>query len=548
MNTTTPYHIIISDAGSNKETIDYLDTLKGIDVLKTSARRSFSETCNAGIRHSYNPYVAILNSDLIVSKDWLKNILDKFKSNPDVCAIGPLSNCDQHWLHEEELKLDDSLSLHPGMTIQELGDKQELLDKKMVEWNQAHKNQFALNDWIAAYCVVFKREALNKVGLFDTHFLNGCEDLDLCRRLSMSGYKMGRALDSFVFHFGGVSRGAYQNENKDKYDKEDVANHQMYKDKWAKKRLIIYTGPAWEKWNEAKVLTGLGGSETWAVMLANAFADNDWDVTILNDIEQKEITSHGVKYAPYQEMQDVLQYQYLDMFISSRTVDPYKTHINALKRYVMVHDVFINQDQNLQFPDQIDRIYYLSDWHKDFLINYHKNIPKDKLFKTHNGVDFNLYKDIVPKQNQMVWSSSLDRGLDTLIEMVPRIKALVPDFTLIVAYGLYNWKEAAKSRGSKEELAKISNIEHLLSSTEGVVYKGRVSKAELASLQLSSKVWCYPTWFSETFCITAVENGLSRNAIVCTDLAGLKTTVGNAGILLELSDNYWCYSSWLLFD
>jgi len=66
----------------------------------------------------------------------------------------------------------------------------------------------------------------------------------------------------------------------------------------------------------------------------------------------------------------------------------------------------------------------------------------------------------------------------------------------------------------------------------GVEYRGRVDKKTLSTLQKESKVWLMPEWFAETFSISSVEAGLSKNPILSTDFAGLKTTVGSAGILL----------------
>jgi GT2 family glycosyltransferase len=98
LNTSSPYRIIISDAGSNEETWEYLRALKGITVLGASGeRKNFSETCNAGIVASNSKYFVILNSDVIVSKDWLKNMIHKMDTTSRLASCGVLSNCDRNW-------------------------------------------------------------------------------------------------------------------------------------------------------------------------------------------------------------------------------------------------------------------------------------------------------------------------------------------------------------------------------------------------------------------------------------------------------------------
>ena len=130
-----------------------------------------------------------------------------------------------------------------------------------------------------------------------------------------------------------------------------------------------------------------------------------------------------------------------------------------------------------------------------------------------------------------VWSSSLDRGLYQLLLALPRIRHFVPDFKVIVTYGTHNWEESLKQRPDPSGQILLDKIKELMKQP-GVDYRGRVSKKDLACLQCQVKVWVYPTWFWETFSITAVENGLAGNALIYTDCGGLSDTVGGAGVKL----------------
>lgn len=220
MNTLYPYHIIISDGGSNEETWEYLRTLKGITVIgDPKVRLSFSETCNAGIRASNTKYFVILNSDVIVSKCWLTSLVNKMESVNRLASCGVLSNCDRGWLHGVQgkpsypMELPESkIDLHPAMKINEISPHVEELYKFMENSNKMYKDKFVQQEWVAAYATIFARCAINEVGLFDTVYLNGCEDLDLMIRLSKFGYITGQAIDSFIFHFGGISRSSYERE------------------------------------------------------------------------------------------------------------------------------------------------------------------------------------------------------------------------------------------------------------------------------------------------------------------------------------------------
>ena len=565
LNTIHPFRIIISDAGSGDEVWEYLDTLKGIVILGSKGeRKTFSEACNDGIAASKSKYLAILNSDLIVSKGWLGNIVDKMDSEDRLAACGVLSNCDRGWLFDNpsipnspkyDMYLEESgTDLIPGMTIDQIKPHIDELYTFMDKSNKMHSGSFLEQEWVAAYATVFARSALDEVGYFDTIYSNGCEDLDLCRRLSLKGYRIGQAIDSFVFHFGGISRGAYQEENKEVYNAEDRRNYELYRDKWSRKHIVIWTGPAWEPWTRKEVDEGMAGSETWAAYIAESFAKRGYRVTIYNHLpeeyrEEPLITEYDVfdgmavdgnigkgtvTYRHYTNIEEDLKYELVDYFIMSRTVEPINLNIHSIKRYVMIHDIWLSPDRGYDIKSAyIDGYGYLSEWHKQFLIGHH-NMPENKMFLTANGVNLDLYSDVdtYSKINQIVYSSSPDRGLEMLLEVFPDLRKAIPDLKLVVAYGFHNWESSAKARNDSASLESIRKIKEALKQ-EGVSYVGRVSKEELANYQKQSKWWLYPTWFTETFCISAVENGLANNVLISTELAGLITTVGSAGELVS---------------
>jgi glycosyltransferase involved in cell wall biosynthesis len=352
-----------------------------------------------------------------------------------------------------------------------------------------------------------------------------------------------------------------------KYKQEDISNHiNLYK-KWTdidiqsgerppnildfskhKKRVVIWTGPAWEPWNKQKVDEGMAGSETWAAYIAREFVKKGFRTTIYNDLlsDSKDdvvldsvLDENGNKigdviYRDHTKIQEDVQYDVIDYFIASRSTEPLKLNIHSLRNYVMIHDIWLSPDKSYDVMTwRIQKYAYLSEWHKRFIMSHH-GIISDKMFLTANGQDFDLYKDVdkIVKKNQSVYSSSPDRGLYQLLKMLPDIREKIPDFELVVAYGFFNWESMAKMRGDTEGLKFIEEIKALMDQP-GVKYVGRISKKQLAQYEMESKIWLYPSWFTETFCITAVAAGLSKNTIVSTDLAGLQTTVGDAGVLLS---------------
>jgi len=549
-NTDGVYRIIVSDAGSNDETWNYLNSLIGVTVIGNKDKRlNYSQACNEGILKSYSKYFVILNSDVILSKGWLSNLINKMNTVPRLAACGVLSNCDRGWLNNVNgrpsynMRLESGIELVPAMKIGQfnIDDLYNFMEKSNIE----HKDKYTSQPWVAVYATMFARSAINEVGLFDINFKNGCEDLDLCVRLKKYNYEIGQAIDSFVFHFGGVSRGSYELEHNTVYREEDIYNHKYYKNKYEKERVIIYTGPAFERWNKTKVMSGMAGSETWATELASALSTKGFHVTVYNDLDIEDIgysiiEKDGEVYRHYSKLNEDIQYSHIDYFISSRSCDIYSNNIHCLNKYVMIHDIWLSQDANYDTKSwQVKKFAVLSDWHKEFVLSHHKSIPNNKIMLTANGKNLNEYKNVdkIEKKNRIFYSSSLDRGLLILLRMFPQIRKAIPDLELVIAYGLFNWEQAIKARGNlQHELDHINEIKELMKQP-GVNYVGRLSKVDLANIQMTCKAWLYPTWFWETFCITAVDAGLSKCAIVCSNLAGLKTTIGDAGVLIDGDSN-----------
>ena len=137
---------------------------------------------------------------------------------------------------------------------------------------------------------------------------------------------------------------------------------------------------------------------------------------------------------------------------------------------------------------------------------------------------------------RVIYSSSPDRGLQTLLEMWPAILKQEPEAELHTFYGFGNWEKSV-AMGLRTDIPWLSptalrQIKHLIRSLPRVHDHGSVSGTQLAGEMLVSGVWAYPTWFSETNCITAAEMQAAGCYCVTTPIAALNETVGASGTLV----------------
>lgn len=521
------YNIIVVNNGPDKNVHEYLEKQPDIVYIKTG-RMLFARAVNTGIKSGSSKYVMILNDDTIVSKGWLSNMVDLCEEHPEVGAIGPLSNCDKGWRHDYDINVN-GINLLPGQnTVEQIEPVLSNIYGFESPWHEVVER-----DWLALYCTLIPRSVIDKVGILDEKFTNSGEDTDYCTRIGKMGYKCVSLHDSFVFHFGAVGRKILEKEDPGSYQAADRATQAYLKEKWGRETVVIYTGPAWERWDFRNVDNGgIAGSETWATELARALSRLGYRVKVFADCPEQGIMDGDIEYLHYGSWGDWISQNWIDYFISSRTTDTLRFPVRAGKIYVMIHDVWLLSEKTQIFLDKVDKFCVLSDWHRDFVKNYH-SIPEDKLWLTSNGIDFSRFDGINVEREpyRLVYSSSPDRGLDTLLYLFDFMKAEIPELELHIYYGFDNWQASVRQKGDAAQKKKMEEIKAAMNKS-GVVYHGRIGQKELAKEFLRASLWAYPSDFEESFGITALEVQRAGVPVVASNYAGLRTTVGDSGILI----------------
>lgn len=290
---------------------------------------------------------------------------------------------------------------------------------------------------------------------------------------------------------------------------------------WGDKSVVFFASEAFEEWGPDSLKRGCGGSEEAIIQLAPRLVKLGWEVTVYNNCPKEE-TRDGVEWKRYENFnpRDVF-----NIIVGWRN-NPYYDKKVAVKRFIDVHDV-------------VDLKNYASDTLKDVTLlvksNYHRetftNIDNDDNFAIiPNGIDLKQFPKTEKTKNNLVWTSSYDRGLEFLLQMWPDIKREVPDVTLDCYYGfsLFDSTPWGRLPSGQQWKAKMQK----LLEQDGVTDHGRVGSNEVARAYLKADVWAYPTAFPEISCITAMKAQAAGAIPVCTDYAALKETV-KGGILIE---------------
>lgn len=296
--------------------------------------------------------------------------------------------------------------------------------------------------------------------------------------------------------------------------------------------IVFYVG-AGLKWTPDDINgVGLGGSETAVVRMAREFRNAGHPVFVygpVNGVWDGVFYTHAKHFnadGPAGGAPALL-------FVSSRIPELFDVKINAATKWLWAHDAnFQNGGIDRLTPErakEINSILVLSEWQKrEFATLY--PFAKKQLVVTANGIDANRFdglENIERHPHRFVWSSSFDRGLERVLTMWPEIKAAWDDAELHIFYG---W-DTAKKLGWMQDPVFAEFVDRLnaLMDQDGVVYHGMTPQSDLPKQFAAAGFWLYPTSFTETYCITAVE----------VQACGVIPVTSNVGALPERMMKDW---------
>jgi glycosyltransferase involved in cell wall biosynthesis len=311
----------------------------------------------------------------------------------------------------------------------------------------------------------------------------------------------------------------------------------------SKKIVCYYTGysPEFngEDYGEKKVW----GSEIAAIKLCEELAK--WynvfifcpcsKVTKYNEVYYYNLGDYNLFEAEY-SVDYLIVSRYLHFFLDF--------NINAKKVMMILHDTRGHSLWNgIDLPeyglkyyeniiDKIDHMLFVSEWQKENFENIMKGGNNNKYnsntsFVLGNGFDPLLFTNEYKRtEKRFISSSDTTRGLLFLCKIFPEIVKQHPEAYLDIYY----------SHISPE-------IQEYVNKYNYIKFNGKISQKELAIELQKSDIWFYPNVYShETFCMAALEAMAAGNIVITGNNSGLKTTVGEGGILLDELNEEKCIS------
>jgi GT2 family glycosyltransferase len=198
--------IIVVDNASSDGSLDAIQGMPGVQVIRNSFNAGFAAACNTGARVASTPVLLFLNPDCSFTPGTLVRLLDALRADERVGMVGGLLvNLDG----TEQAGGRRSIPTPWRSFVRAFG-----LTRFANRWPRLffdfhlHKQPLPDNaievEAISGACMMVKREAMQDAGEWDEGYFLHCEDLDLCMRLRKLGWKILFVPSAQISHALGV--------------------------------------------------------------------------------------------------------------------------------------------------------------------------------------------------------------------------------------------------------------------------------------------------------------------------------------------------------
>ncbi len=190
--------VIVADNASHDGSLDMMaEEFPSVRTIALSENYGFTGGYNRALSQVQAQYYVLINSDVEVPSHWLRVLQDWMDSHPDCGACGP--------------KL---ISFNERDTFEYAGAAGGLLDRygypfcrgrimQKVEKDHGQYDSPADVLWCSGACLMVRADVWNSLGGLDDRFFAHMEEIDLCWRMQLRGWKVTVVPQSYVYHIGG---------------------------------------------------------------------------------------------------------------------------------------------------------------------------------------------------------------------------------------------------------------------------------------------------------------------------------------------------------
>jgi len=190
--------VVVADNASTDGSVAWVrEEFPAVRVIEMKENAGYAGGYNRALREVTADYFVLLNTDVWVEPGWLQPLIVGMERDKSIGAAQPkIRSYEQRDFFE--------YAGAAGGWIDRLGypfARGRILDR--IEADNGQYNDDAEVFWASGACLCLRREAWESSGGFDANFFAHQEEIDLCWRLQLLGYRVVAFGGTEVYHVGG---------------------------------------------------------------------------------------------------------------------------------------------------------------------------------------------------------------------------------------------------------------------------------------------------------------------------------------------------------
>ena len=190
--------VIVADNDSSDDSMAVMkEVFPQIRTIEFERNFGFTGGYNKAFEQIDSEYFVLINSDIEVTEGWLKPLVDWMDSHPECGACAPKLHS---WQDRDRFEYAGAA----GGYIDRFGYpfcRGRVLGR--LETDRGQYDTPADGFWATGACLMVRSSVYRKLGGLDGRFFAHMEEIDLCWRMQLEGWKVTVVPESTVYHVGG---------------------------------------------------------------------------------------------------------------------------------------------------------------------------------------------------------------------------------------------------------------------------------------------------------------------------------------------------------
>lgn len=190
--------LVVADSASTDGSMQMMEEkFPSVRRIQLDRNYGFTGGYNMALGQIDAEYFVLLNSDIEVPEGWLRPLVETLDNHPEAGACAPKLHS---WFEKDKFEYAGAA----GGYLDSFGFpfcRGRIMKMVEKDWGQYDTPEDVF--WATGACLMVRRSLFESLGGLDGRFFAHMEEIDLCWRIQLAGYRVRIVPESAVYHIGG---------------------------------------------------------------------------------------------------------------------------------------------------------------------------------------------------------------------------------------------------------------------------------------------------------------------------------------------------------